>query len=179
MTENCHAWYLGGVNLESRLRFLILSPKIDFWVNLDRESQSCPFCLKIGKHAISKILILIPTLVFWIFDPKSTFGQIWAKKVKTVPFCLKIGTWNISSMLILILTLVFRVSNLNLEVADFYSVTSIFWNSKPKSIFLGIFESKKSHFILLYRGCDSKDNQEVKIEEINERRLDKWGYSCN
>ena len=66
-------------------------PKIDFWVNFGRKSQSCLFFLKIGMHGILMMLILIPTLVFWISDPKSIFGQIWAKKVKVVQFGWKLA----------------------------------------------------------------------------------------
>ena len=60
------------------------------------------FCLKIGTHSISRMLILIPTLVFLISNPKSIFGQIWAKKVKSCLFCMKIGTHGISKMMIII-----------------------------------------------------------------------------
>ena len=52
--------------------------------------QSCPFCLKIGTHGIWKMLILIPTLVFWISNPNFLFGQIWAKKVTAVRFNWKL-----------------------------------------------------------------------------------------
>ena len=50
--------------------------------HLGRKSHSCPFCLEISTHGSSRMLILIPTLVFWIYDPKSILGQIWAKKSK-------------------------------------------------------------------------------------------------
>ena len=58
---------------------------------LDPKIQSCPFCLKIGTHRISRMLILIPTLVFWISNPYFLFGQIWAKKVKVVRFNWKLA----------------------------------------------------------------------------------------
>ena len=54
--------------------------------NLGRKIQSCPFCLKIGTHDISRMLTLIPTLVFRISNSKFIFGQIWDKKVKVVSF---------------------------------------------------------------------------------------------
>ena len=95
-------------------------PKIDFWVNFGRKSQSCLFFLKIGMHGILMMLILIPTLVFWIVNPKSIFGQIWTEKVKVVCFAWNLAHphihTSISKILILILILVS-------------------WNSKPKSIF--------------------------------------------
>ena len=118
LTKNWHTWYIGGVDSESRLRFLkfrpqnpffgkfgpenskfsILSenwctqyfkdhdseanldfwnfdPQIDFWANLGPKSQSGPFCLKIGIHGISRMLILIATLVFWFSNPDFLFGQ--------------------------------------------------------------------------------------------------------
>ena len=71
------------------LDFWNLDPKIHFWANLDLKSGSCPFCLKIGAHSISGMIILIPTLVFWICNLKSIFGQVWAKKVKVVCFASK------------------------------------------------------------------------------------------
>ena len=52
------------------LNFLPSDPKIHFWANLGPKSQSCSFYLKTGTHGISRMLILIPTLVFWISNPK-------------------------------------------------------------------------------------------------------------
>ena len=40
---------------------------------------------------MSRMLILIPTIVFWIANPKSIFGQIWAEKVKAVFFAWKLA----------------------------------------------------------------------------------------
>ena len=48
-------------------------PKIHFWANLDWKRQNCLFCLKLGTHGISRMLILIPALVFWISNQKSNF----------------------------------------------------------------------------------------------------------
>ena len=108
------------------LEFWNFNPKIHFWANFGQKSQSCLFCLKIGTHGILRMLILIPTLIFWISNPYFIFGQIWAKKVKVVcfnwklahtrktqscPVCLKIGTQSVSTMLILISTLLFSISN--------------------------------------------------------------------
>ena len=66
--------------LNPDLDFWSFHPKIYFWANLGPKIQSCPFCLKI----VTKMLILILTLVLWISNPKFLFGQIWAKKVKVV-----------------------------------------------------------------------------------------------
>ena len=92
------------------------------------KSQSGSFCLIIGIHSISGILILIPILVFWIFKPKSSFGKIWAEKVEALCFAWKLAhththtpthtqkhihtyahiyTHSISRMLILISILIF------------------------------------------------------------------------
>ena len=96
--KNCPFWLKIGTHgiLEvlipnPDLDFWNSDPKIHFWANLGRKSQSCPFFLKIGTHGILKMLILIPTLVFWISDPRSIFGQIWAKKVKVVHFDSKLA----------------------------------------------------------------------------------------
>ena len=91
LTENWYTWHGGGADSKSRHRFLKLRPQNSFWANLGRKSQSCLFYLKIGTNGISRILILIPTLVFWISNPKSIFGQIWAKKVKVVYFDWKLA----------------------------------------------------------------------------------------
>ena len=91
------------------LGFWNFDPKIHFCENLGQKTQTCPFCLKIGAHGISRMLILISTLVFWISNQTSIFGQMWAKKLKVV--C---GTNGISAMWI---------------------PTLVFWILKPKSIF--------------------------------------------
>ena len=140
LTENWHRWYIGGVDFESRLRFLkfrpqnpfldkfgpknsklsVLSehwctqylkdadsksrlrflkfqPRNHFWSNLGPKTQSCPFCLKIGSHGISRMLILIPTLASWISNPNLLFGQICAKKVKVVRFNWNWYAWYLGS----------------------------------------------------------------------------------
>ena len=73
------------------LDFWNSDPKIHFWANLGPKIQSCLFCLKIGTHGISRMLILIRTLVFWISNPNFPFGQICVKKVKVVQFGWKLA----------------------------------------------------------------------------------------
>ena len=73
------------------LDFWNFDPKIHFWANLGPKIQSCPFCLKIGTHGISRMLILIPILVFWISNPDFLFEQIWAQKFKVVSFVWKLA----------------------------------------------------------------------------------------
>ena len=104
LPENWHTWYLEDVNSYFNISFQNSQPKIHFWANLGQKTQSCPFCLKIGTHGISRMLILISTLIFWISNQTSIFGQMWAKKLKVV--C---GTNGISTMWILISTLVFWI----------------------------------------------------------------------
>ena len=106
-TENWHIWYLGGVDSESR--FLKFQPQDPFWANLGPKRQNCPFCLKIGTHGISRMLILIPTLVFWNPDPKIDFWANLGQKSQSCSFCLKIGRHGISMKLILIPTLAFWI----------------------------------------------------------------------
>ena len=64
LLKNWHKWYLDDAESYSNNSFLNFQPKIHFWANLGQKSQSCLFCLKIGKNGISRMLILIPTLVF-------------------------------------------------------------------------------------------------------------------
>ena len=76
--------------LNPDLDFWNFDPTIHFWANLGPTIQTCWFCLKIGTNGISRMLILVPTLVFWISNPNFLFGQIWAKTVKVVCFKWKL-----------------------------------------------------------------------------------------
>ena len=71
------------------LDFWNSDPEIHFWANLGPKTQSCSFCMKIGTHGISKMLILVPS-VFWISNSNFLFGQIWAKNLKVVCFNWKL-----------------------------------------------------------------------------------------
>ena len=63
------------------LDFWNSDPKIQFWANFGRKSQSCSFCLKIGTHSISRMLILITT--FSEFPIQNPFlGKFGPKKSK-------------------------------------------------------------------------------------------------
>ena len=75
LTENWHTWYIGGVDSESRLRFLKVRPQNPFLSKFGPKIQSCPLCMKIGAHNISRMLITNPDLDLWNFDPKIYF---WA-----------------------------------------------------------------------------------------------------
>ena len=90
-TENDTHGILEVLIPNADLDFWNSDPKIHFWANLGPEKQNCSFCLKIGTHGISRIAILIPTLVFWISNEKSIFGQIWVKKVKVAYFACKLA----------------------------------------------------------------------------------------
>ena len=56
-------------------------PVINFLTNLGRKSKKCPFCLKIGTHCTSRMLIFIPNLVFRISNPNPLLGKFKSKKV--------------------------------------------------------------------------------------------------
>ena len=75
--------------------FEILTPKIYFWANLSPKIQGCLFCLKIGTHSISRMLIPNPDLDFWKFHPKINFWENLRPKNQSCPFCLKIGAHNV------------------------------------------------------------------------------------
>ena len=91
LTENWYTWYIGSADSEFRLRFVKFRPQIPSLGKFRSKNQSYPFFLKIGAHGILKMLILIPTLVFWISDPQSIFGKTWTKKVKVVQFGWKLS----------------------------------------------------------------------------------------
>ena len=82
LDENWHTEYPEDADSYTVISFLNFLPKIYFWANLDRKSQSRLFCLKISIWGILRMLILIATLFFGISNPKSIFGQIWLKKSK-------------------------------------------------------------------------------------------------
>ena len=82
LPENWQSWYLEDGDTYFNISFLNFRPKTDFWANLGQKTQSCPFCLKIGTSDISRMWILILTLVFWIWKPKSIFGQSYAREVE-------------------------------------------------------------------------------------------------
>ena len=86
--------------------FPTLNPFLD---KLGREIQSCLFWLKIGTHGISRMLILIPTILFGIANP--FFGKFGLKNSKLflLPENCHTHTYthSISKMLIVILILVF------------------------------------------------------------------------
>ena len=110
LTENWHTESPDDINSYFNIIFLSFKPYILFCTNFGRKIQSCSFWLKIGTNGISRMLILIATIVFWIANPRSTFGQIWAEKVKAVCFAWKLAqrtcTHSMSKMLILISILV-------------------------------------------------------------------------
>ena len=116
------------------LRFLKFRPQNPFFATSDRNSQSCLFCQKIDTHDISRMLIFIPTLVFWISNPKSIFGEIWAKKNKDVRFVWKLAHTVPRECRFLFQHQFSDIRNLSLENADFYSDIS-FLKFQTKSFF--------------------------------------------
>ena len=129
------------------LRFLNFRPQNPFFATSGRNSQSCLFCKKTDTHGISRMLISIPTLVFWISNPKSIFGETWAKENKVVSFVWKLAHTVSREYRFLFQHQFSDIRNLSLENADFYSDIS-FLIFQTKSFFFGKFESKKSNSLL-------------------------------
>ena len=91
LSENWYTKYLKDVDSESSLRFLKFRPQNSVLGKFGPKNLKLSIFLKIGTYGISRMLILIPTLVFWISNPNYLFGQIWAKKVKFVHFAWKLA----------------------------------------------------------------------------------------
>ena len=79
-----------------RIRFLKFRPQNPFLGKFGPKIQRCPFCLNIGTHSISRMLIPNPDLDIWNFDPKTHFwanfgqkSQSWAQKCKVIRFVWK------------------------------------------------------------------------------------------
>ena len=113
LTKNWHTWYIGGVDSESRLRFLKFWPQNSFLGKFGPKNSNLSFCLKTGARSMSRMLIPNPDIDYWNFDPKIHFWANLCPKIESCLYCLKIGTDGISKMLILIPTLVFWISNPN------------------------------------------------------------------
>ena len=96
---------------------------------LGLKSQSCPFCQKICTFGIPRMLILIPTLVFWISNPNFLFGQIWVEKVKVVCF-----NWKLAHMM---------------PRGCWFLLQHYFCEFTTLNSFLGKFEPKKSKLFVL------------------------------
>ena len=143
LAVNRFTWYLGGADSASGDRFSKFRPQNPLLGIFGPKKSKLPDFFKNCHTEYLNDLILIPKLVFRISNPKSIFRQIWDKKVKAVCFVWKLAHTQyfkdadayfdisflkfqnqVSMMLILILKL-------------------IFWNSKPKSIFLGKFELRR------------------------------------
>ena len=113
LPENWHTWYLEDTDFDSEIICLNFQTLIHFCANLGRKIQRCLFCPNICTKSISRMLLLIPTLVFRTFDPNFFFGQIFEnleilKFLKITRVVLNENC--ISRMLILIWTLVFWAS---------------------------------------------------------------------
>ena len=108
--------------------------------NLGGKIQNCLFCLKIATHSISRMIMLIPTLVFWIFNPKSIFWVNLGQKSQSCLFCLKMDTLSMVRTLKLIPTLIFPMSN---HIPIFRQI----WAEKVKIIlFMILFPLNRSHY---------------------------------
>ena len=75
------------------------------------KNSNLSVCLKIGAHCISKMLILIPTLVFWILNPNFLSGKFGPKKSKLSVLTEKWHTWYLGKCRFQIRTLKFQPQN--------------------------------------------------------------------
>ena len=114
--------------------------KIRFWANLGPKTQSCPFCLKTG---ISRMLVLILTLVFWISNPNFLFFHIWSKKVKVVSF-----NWKLVPMI---------------SRGCWFLFQHWFYEFPTLNFFLGKFGPKKSNLSILLENWHTWYLEDIKI----------------
>ena len=80
LPKNWHTLYLEDTDSYSSISFLNFKPKIHFWANLGK--KSFPFCLKIGIHRTSRILIFISIFVSWVVTKNPFLGKFRSKKLK-------------------------------------------------------------------------------------------------
>ena len=99
LPENWHPWYLEDAHSYSDISFLNCQPKTRFWANLGQKMPKISDLPGIDAHCISRMDILIPTLVFWISKPKPTFRQSYTYEVK-LPVSSDATTQRISRLLI-------------------------------------------------------------------------------
>ena len=64
LTKNWHTWYFGGLDSESRLRFLKFRPQNPFLDKFGPKNSKLSVCQNIGAHSISRMLIPKPDLDF-------------------------------------------------------------------------------------------------------------------
>ena len=176
LTENWHTWYLGSADSQSGLSFWNSDPKIHFWANLCQKSQICFFYLKIGTHVISRLLILVPILVFWISKPKSIFVQIRTEKLEVVQFGWKLAHRVSRQCWFLFQHYVSKFPTLNTFLDKFGSNNSdnSFLNCQP----LDKFESKNLNSPLCLEAgtqsileCDCKNTRQGLEEKIKMNNL--------
>ena len=101
MTENWHAWYLGGADSKSWLRFLKFRPQNPFLVKFEPKKSKLSVFPENWRTWCLDNADSYSNISFRISNPKSMFGQIWAKKVKVVRFAWKLahkvspGCWSL------------------------------------------------------------------------------------
>ena len=106
-TENWHTWYIGGDDLESRLKFLKFRPQNSFLGKFGPEKVKSSLLLENWHKWYLEDADSYFNISFLDFLPKIHFWANLEQKSQSCPFGLKIDTHGISSMLILISTLVF------------------------------------------------------------------------
>ena len=101
MTENWHAWYLGGADSKSWLRFLKFRPQNPFLVKFEPKKSKLSVFPGNWRTWYLDNADSDFNISFRISNPKSMFGKIWAKKVKVVRFAWKLshkvsrGCWSL------------------------------------------------------------------------------------
>ena len=127
LTQNWHAWYIGGLHCESRLRFLKFRPQNSFLGKFGSKNSKL-FVLSENWYkytsSISRMLILNPDLEFWNFDTKIHFWANLGPKSQSCSFCQKIGTHGRYLKIMILLPI------------------SVFWISNPNFLFGQIWAKK-------------------------------------
>ena len=108
-------------------------------------------------NGISRMLILIPTLIFWNSNPKIHFWANLGQKSQSCAFCLKIVTNGISRMLILIPTLVFWISNSKFSFGKIWAKKSKF-SVLPENWYTWYLEDADSYFNICFLNFKPKTN---------------------
>ena len=77
--ENWHTWYLEDANPYSKISFYEFPTLNSLLGKYWPKKSKLSFCLKIGSHGISRMLIVISTFAFWISNHKKNFwASFWA-----------------------------------------------------------------------------------------------------
>ena len=127
LTENWHTWYIGAADSKYRLRFLKFWPQNPLLGKFGPKNSKLSVLSENWYSCISRILILISTLVLQISNPNFLFEQIWAKKVKVVRF-----NWKLTHMVCWKCR--FRIRTLIFEIQTPKFIFGQIWVEKVKVV---------------------------------------------